>query len=150
MTQETPRPYDAVLGGSPTDISTTLRVPTATAVLGGIQGVINDLQNGSQSVKIQALQKALNYGEEGLNIVIETLENASPKLKVTAYNLLKNRTEEQVLKALENFNPFHFFECLKTLEGHSEDVYSVSVTNDCKYIIAGIWEHTIKVWGIPE
>ncbi|MEE1143405.1 MAG: WD40 repeat domain-containing protein [Bacteroidales bacterium] len=37
--------------------------------------------------------------------------------------------------------------CLKTLEGHSELVYSVAFSPDGKRIISGSEDETIKIWG---
>ena len=47
MTKETKQPkrYDAVISGNSSDLSTSV-------VLGGIEGVINNLKNGSETVKI--------------------------------------------------------------------------------------------------
>ncbi|MEE0961888.1 MAG: hypothetical protein U0L54_05005, partial [Bacteroidales bacterium] len=38
-------------------------------------------------------------------------------------------------------------ECLKTLEGHSQPVYSVSYSPDGTKIISGSFDNTIKIWG---
>ena len=38
-------------------------------------------------------------------------------------------------------------ECLKTLKGHSEIVYSVAYSPDGKRIISGSADETVKIWG---
>lgn len=50
-----PRPDDAVLGGQ-------TAVPAYGAVLGGIEGVRHRFKSSDESVRIGALQTALNYG----------------------------------------------------------------------------------------
>ena len=39
------------------------------------------------------------------------------------------------------------FKCLKTLEGHSDDVLSVAYSPDGTKIISGSDDKTIKIWG---
>jgi WD40 repeat protein len=38
--------------------------------------------------------------------------------------------------------------CIKTLEGHTYDIYSVAYSPDGKYIISGSGDKTIKIWGM--
>ena len=38
------------------------------------------------------------------------------------------------------------FKCLKTLEGHSWDVYSVAYSPDGTKIISGSYDKTVKIW----
>jgi len=71
-----PRPDDAVLGAAPVDLS-------SAAILGGIEGVKLNLQSGNEYAKLTALPKALNYGEAGLDLVINALDD--PDLKLKAY-----------------------------------------------------------------
>ena len=59
--QKQPKPTDAVLGGT--------TQPFRGAVLGGIQGVKRKLESSDQAVRVEALQKAINYGEEGLKVL---------------------------------------------------------------------------------
>ncbi|MFM6026925.1 MAG: formylglycine-generating enzyme family protein, partial [Dolichospermum sp.] len=88
-----PREYDAVLGGNSPSIE-------SAAVLGGIEGVKLRLQNPDARVRIAALQQALNYGEQGLDLVIAGLNNESWDIQNAAYLLLRNRTETKVKQAL--------------------------------------------------
>ncbi len=39
------------------------------------------------------------------------------------------------------------FKCLKTLEGHSDDVESVAFSPDGTKIISGSVDKTVKIWG---
>jgi chromosome segregation ATPase len=58
------------------------------AVLGGIQGVKQRLQAPEEEVREEALHQALNYGEEGLALVIAALEDESLRVSNTAHELL--------------------------------------------------------------
>ena len=94
-----PRKDDAVLGGK------TFQ-PRNAAVLGGIQGVKARLNPANSiEVKIAALKDALNYGEAGLEIVIQAWqENPLIEIKFAAYQLLKERDEPQIKSILSHFN----------------------------------------------
>ncbi|MBR5255012.1 MAG: hypothetical protein IKV46_08285 [Bacteroidales bacterium] len=39
------------------------------------------------------------------------------------------------------------FKCLKTLEGHTNNVYSVAYSPDGTRIVSGSEDKTIKIWG---
>jgi len=93
-----PREYDAVLGGNSPILE-------GAAVLGGIEGVKVRLKNPEPQVRIAALKQAVNYGEQGLNLVIQALENELPQVQIQAYALLISRTELKVKQSLQKFNP---------------------------------------------
>ncbi|MFN5064470.1 MAG: hypothetical protein ACK4V0_00560 [Aphanizomenon sp.] len=65
-----PREYDAVLGGNSPSLE-------GAAVLGGIEGVKLRLQNPDAKVKIVAIREAFNYEEQGLDLLIESLNDKS-------------------------------------------------------------------------
>jgi hypothetical protein len=62
------------------------------------------LASESDEQRAAALSDVLNYGHEGLNLVIHALRHSSDQVQSVAYNLLKDRTEPRVRKALELFS----------------------------------------------
>ena len=92
-----PREYDAVLGSNNTAAPTD-------AVLGGIEGVKRRLANGDMESRIIALSQALNYGEAGLDVVIQALQDRSKQIQWSAYGLLAPKTESKVKQALQSFS----------------------------------------------
>ena len=106
-----PQEYDAVLGGQ-------TPIPAGSAILGGIAGVKRRLASAVEEQRIAALSEALNYGEAGLDLVVQALQDKSRQVKKTAYLLLEERGDQRVKEALEEYNPWRFFECLRTLIGH--------------------------------
>jgi formylglycine-generating enzyme required for sulfatase activity len=92
-----PKDTDAVLGGNKT--------PQRSLVLGGIQGVKQRLQAPNEVARAEALYQALNYGEEGLALVIAALEDESLRVSNTAYELLlKQPNPSKELQAtLDNY-----------------------------------------------
>jgi formylglycine-generating enzyme required for sulfatase activity len=85
--------YDAVLGGNSPSLE-------GAAVLGGIEGVKMRLKNPDAQVRIAALYQALNYGEQGLNLVVAGLKDESWDVQNTAYLILSDRTEPKAKQAL--------------------------------------------------
>jgi hypothetical protein len=92
-----PREYDAVLGSNNTAAPTD-------AVLGGIEGVKRRLAIGDIKSRIIALSQALNYGEAGLDVVIQALQDPSKQIQWSAYGLLARKTETKVEQALLSFS----------------------------------------------
>jgi formylglycine-generating enzyme required for sulfatase activity len=92
-----PREYDAVLGGNSPSLE-------GAAVLGGIEGVKLRLQNPDAKVRIAALHQALNYGEQGLDLVIAGLKDKSWDIQNAAYLILNSRTEPRIKQLLQNPN----------------------------------------------
>lgn len=93
-----PKPYDAVLGGQN-------QAPEDAAVLGGIEGVKLRLSNENPQVRIKALHQALNYGEEGIDLIIKALDSESPQVLFKAYSLLIPLSEQKVKRALKGLEP---------------------------------------------
>lgn len=46
------------------------------------------------------------------------------------------------------YNPWTYFECLRTLNGHSNSVNSVTISPDGQTLISGSWYNTINVWNL--
>jgi hypothetical protein len=88
-----PREYDAVLGGNSPSLE-------GAAVLGGIEGVKLRLQIPDSTVKIAAIKQALNYGEQGLDLVIAGLKDESWDIQNAAYLILNKRTETRIKQIL--------------------------------------------------
>ncbi|QOV21398.1 GUN4 domain-containing protein [Anabaenopsis elenkinii] len=94
--QQQPGEYDAVLGGE-------LPAPEFAAVLGGMEGVIFRFSNPNPQVRILGIAQAFNYGEQGLDFLIQALNDESPKVQYAAYSLLQSRTEAKAKEALKIF-----------------------------------------------
>lgn len=92
-----PKDTDAVLGGRNT--------PQQGLVLGGIQGVKQRLQAPNEEAREEALHQALNYGEEGLALVIAALTDKSLKVSNTAYELLLKQPNpsKELQTTLDNY-----------------------------------------------
>ncbi|MEG4996995.1 formylglycine-generating enzyme family protein [Microcoleus sp. B4-D4] len=94
--QNEPREYDAVRGGQSS-------IPLNAAVLGGIPGVKSRLTSPIVEVRIAALSEALKYGEAGLDLIMQALQDESIQVKFAAYSLLKDRNEKKIRRELQNY-----------------------------------------------
>lgn len=94
--QNQPGEYDAILGGQNL-------IPKDAAVLGGVAGVKSRLASPIVEVRIAALSEALEYGEVGLDLLLQGLNDKSLQVKFAVYNLLKDRDESNIKWQLNNF-----------------------------------------------
>ncbi len=117
MSENQPREFDAVLGGSTSPIFTS-------AVLGGIEGVKRRLQSKNVDVIFDALWDALNYGEAGLDLIAQALHNYYGKVSRYAELLLRERGGETGKKALLDYNPWKY---LTTIENWQTRKYKPEI-----------------------
>lgn len=116
--QNQPNSYDAVYGSQPVS-------PHNGVVLGGLEGVRQQLNAPYESVRVAALHKALDYGEAGLDLVIEVMWDNLQDLSWQAHRLLGQCPEA---KAKESIN-YH--------DTRSER--GIDYTRLCDLLKAGQW-----------
>lgn len=121
-----PGEFDAVVGGD---------APDSRVVLGGIAGVKNRLESGISEVQVAALADALNYGDAGLDLLIDALQYSSHKIHKIVVELLQE-TEGKGKQALLGCEPGLFF---ITLEDWKSEKFNpdTGITNPSKtaYIV---------------
>src|SRR5919202_1429968 len=140
-----PRAYDVVLGGqTPT--------PMSGAGLGGLPGVKQRLSRSylgdspSHVVqRINALNDALNYGSEGLELVIGAFKDPSWRVQRTAYSLLQGNHEPIVIQALQEYNPYELFQCLYRYSTGKSTTYAIAITPDGQVMVTGGNDRIITV-----
>ena len=109
--QNQPRDYDAVLGGQSPP-------PVDGVVLGGIEGVKRCLSNPVTQVRIAALSEALKYGDAGLDVLIQGLQDKSRLVQRFAYRLLRQKVEPQVKQALQAYKSWYLEERFNEYQGY--------------------------------
>lgn len=95
--------------------------------------------------RIFALKQAANYGQEGLDLLVNGLKDTSEQVQKVAYHLLLKNKNYAVKKALLEYNPFAFFECLHTIKVRSNNVHPVVITPDQKIVVSSNG-CIIKLW----
>jgi hypothetical protein len=91
-----PQQFDVVLG-SQTPIA------NGSIVLGGIKGVKARLNSDNINVIILALKDAVNYGDVGLLLVLQYLDDPESQIVEAAYELLKDRSEPFVQERIDRY-----------------------------------------------
>ena len=115
-------------------------------MLGGIEAVKRRFKSEDEEVRIAALEDALNYGDEGLDLLIEALKDDSEEVKDYAVSFLQERGGEKGKQALLNYNPWIIFTSFKTwkcisdyysydcISGRTYNAYLVSDKKTLKYV----------------
>jgi len=104
MTNQQPRPDDAVLGGQS-------QAPLDAAVLGGIQGVRQKLVSDNEAVKKEGILQALNYGEKGIEALFGVLEGEkSLSIQWLAHQILEKQGDPLIKAKLKNYFPWYEYE----------------------------------------
>ena len=115
--ERNPKEYDLVLGGHNTP-------PIDGVVLGGIEGVKSRFASNNIQSQISALSEAFNYGDRGLNLVIDALGNYRREVRKNAYQLLKQREEKKAKEAVNNYKFWSDFEYLNGLPNSHTQVFA--------------------------
>ncbi|EAZ90317.1 hypothetical protein [Crocosphaera chwakensis] len=101
-----PTKYDLVLGGNNPP-------PIDGVVLGGIEGVEKRLSSKNFEAKLAAVTEALKYGDKGIELIIDTLEDSSEEFQYAAAKILKQQESLDAKQALFDYDPYLFFTTLK-------------------------------------
>jgi WD40 repeat protein len=131
-------------------------VPPANGlVLGGLAGVQQQFQSDRPAERVVALQRAAVYGEAGLPLLVQALQDGDRAVRKMAYWLLQDRPEIAAQVALSEFEPYPLFECLHTLKGHQTGITAVAIgVRQFRYrveqtvLISASREGVIKVWDL--
>jgi WD40 repeat protein len=118
---------------------------TSVAVIFGVQSFI-----ANSNAKINVLStssEALFASEQDTDALIESLK-AVGKLQQTPNLLIERDTKTQVVVALRQAVYGINYILLKTFEGHSNWVNSVSFSPDGKTIASASYDNTIKLWSL--
>ncbi|MEH1935582.1 MAG: hypothetical protein V7L14_18180 [Nostoc sp.] len=117
----------------------------------GIERVKQLLAHGRVEQKIDALLDAFEYGEAGLDLIIQALQNSEVDVQEAAYWLLQESIEPKAKWALQAYNPYLFFEYLFTIEKYTDEVRRIAcvdVSQECQTLVNCNYNNTIQVWNM--
>lgn len=121
-----PRDDDAMLGSSHF-------APTGSLMLGGVEGLKQQFKNHKTALRIQAIEKAVNYQNQGVDLIIEGLKDRACEVQKVAYLILQDyqqqtqiipTNQKKITKALNQYIPYALFESLSTLKSGEKCVLS--------------------------
>ncbi|WP_198139190.1 HEAT repeat domain-containing protein [Crocosphaera chwakensis] len=78
-------------------------------VLGGIEGVKKRLESSDVNARIAAVREALKYGDEGIDVIINTLEDSSRFVQNAAAKALKQNGGLRGKEAILKCDPYLYF-----------------------------------------
>jgi hypothetical protein len=117
MSETNPRESDLILGGQNPP-------PVDAAILGGLAGVKQRLESESIAERLQALNHAVAYGDDGIDLALRSLTDPVRKIKQLARRLLKYRLGEKGKLALLNREPFQYF---NTFDDWQQEIYNTEI-----------------------
>ncbi|MEM9541191.1 MAG: hypothetical protein AAGA60_17015 [Cyanobacteria bacterium P01_E01_bin.42] len=117
-----PQPDDAVLSNSQSD--------RGGMVLGGVEGVKQRLSSPVESDRIEALYQALQYGREGVNLVIEAFLKDTFPVRRKAYTILRDRQEADAKQVLQEYYFWTDCEPLFTIPLSASHQYATEISAD--------------------
>ncbi|MDH6097264.1 WD40 repeat domain-containing protein [Anabaenopsis sp. FSS-46] len=140
-----PVQFDVVLVG-------TGNAPELVAVLGRIQGLLRDYSSPDPKTRVKAISQALQYGDEGVNLLLQALStDESADVKDAAYNLLVSKYGKliEIIQALKTYKSRKSISSwqLQYTTAHTDAVNSVAFSPDGRTLASGSWE-TIKLWDV--
>ncbi|MBE9204867.1 formylglycine-generating enzyme family protein [Synechocystis salina LEGE 06099] len=104
MTNQQPRPDDAVLGGQN-------QAPIDAAVLGGIEGIRQKLASDNEDAKREGILQALNYGEKGIEALFKVLEKETNlNIQWLAHQTLQKQGNPIIEVRLKKYFPWYEYE----------------------------------------
>ncbi|MBW4473106.1 MAG: hypothetical protein KME45_22415 [Stenomitos rutilans HA7619-LM2] len=128
-----PQQSDLVLGGH-------VHPPTSGAILGGIQGLHQRLEVASPDQKVELLPQSLSYGEAGIDLLVEAVNDAVLIVRATACQLLQKIDSPKAQQAIADgllLNP-------------GDRIYTVYESylgyNDCWYYLADSVEEICRAY----
>lgn len=92
-----------------TDLENNDRYSQENIGLAGIDGVKHRLASDNIQAQISALSDALNYGDPGLDLVIDALQNNYQEIRNLAVNILRDSQIERAERALLDYDPRSLF-----------------------------------------
>lgn len=137
-----PHASDAVL-------SNRMQPPRASLVLGGLVGVQHQFASQIVEQRQAAVFQAAKYGEAGLALLIQALQDPSLIVQKAAYWTLQQQPQTMARQALRRYEVYRLFTCLCTLQGHQQGITAVALSPDQKTIVSAGRDQMLRVWDIP-
>lgn len=125
-----PTDYDAVLGGQAPP-------PTGGVVLGGLDGLRRRFALPIHEQREAALSDALKYGDAGVDLLVEALNDEALLVRATAYKFLQGLSSAKAQQAIANGILLHkgdrIYNVYKSAIYYGDDWYYITDSIDENY-----------------
>ncbi|MDB9495501.1 response regulator [Spirulina major CS-329] len=101
-----------------------------------------------ESERNAALRDALDYGEEGYDLVINALRDEAGPVRDAAEQLIKEQLRKSKHARPLAQQAWLEVECISVITGHSHWVQTVAIANDNRTLVSGSKDSTIKTWDL--
>jgi hypothetical protein len=136
--QTQPKSQDAILGG---------QAPPTGAVLGGLDGIKQRLASGTWHQQTTAVTKALQYGEVGIDLLLQALkQNKASQVRLAAYFALVHKSEPEIKNIVTQHCPYRSFQNLLTVEGNC--IFAISSDSQRLITHSKAQDATLRVWDL--
>ncbi|MGB3205964.1 MAG: hypothetical protein WBB28_13320, partial [Crinalium sp.] len=106
------------------------------------------LQGNSIEQKIDALLDALEYGQKGIELVVNALDDRTRVVRQSALLLLSDSNEDIAIQAIWNHLPFAKMQCLHTLTEFNLDCYNPEQHHPDYFAIADYNNTLVCYWDL--
>ncbi len=106
------------------------------------------LSNSDPEVRINALFDAWEYQEEGIKLIIKTLDDKARKVRQTSLLLLIESKTKIAKQALWNYSLFSKIECLNTIDNFNFDSFETNEYHPDYFAIANFNNSLVAYWDI--
>ncbi|MEH2236203.1 WD40 repeat domain-containing protein [Nostoc sp.] len=121
---------------------------SSSQLINGLDSIRYRLQGVSIKQNVDALLEAFQYGQKGMELVIQALDNDIRQVRQSALLLLSDSTEVTAGQALWNYLPFAKMQCLHTLTEFNLDCYNPEQHHPYSFAIADYNNTLICYWDI--
>lgn len=117
-------------------------------MLGRLEDVSYRLQGNSIKQKVDALLDAFEYGQEGIELVVNTLSDRTREVRQSAFLLLCDSNEDIARQAIWNYLPFAKMQCLHTLTEFNLNCYNHEQHHPEYFAIADFNNTLVCYWDL--
>jgi WD40 repeat protein len=101
-----------------------------------------------EAERIAALKDALNYGEEGYDLILNALQDEAEPIRGAATQLIKEQLRKSKHARPLEQQAWLDVECISVITGHSHWVQTVAIAKDNRTLVSGSKDSTIKTWDL--
>lgn len=113
-----------------------------------LENIHRQLQSNSTKEKVDALLDAFEYGQQGIELITQALNDRTREVRQSAFLLLSDCHEDIARQAVLNYLPFRQMQCLHTLTNFNLNYYNSKQHHPYYFAIADYNNTLICYWDL--